>query len=190
MMDKKNSNNKIKLDNSKIEGNIHIGDNTTINNYLENTLKFTFNLSHFKSILDLLNDEFNKNEEDESVIPKRIEIIRDIDNRNKNKKHNISQEDYENKICNRVSPYKDDFDKFYQNPRNIKYKKRYHDLIANLNLTLKSYEKNIDSILWFFCEINDKMRNKYLEELENYDTDLVTIFLCYAYFICDLDKDK
>ena len=84
MMDKKNSNNKIKLDNSKIEGNIHIGDNTTINNYLENTIKFTFNLSHFKSILDLLNDEFNKNEEDESVIPKRIEIIRDIDNRNKN----------------------------------------------------------------------------------------------------------
>lgn len=189
MMDKKNSDNKIKLDNSRIEGDIYIGDKI-INNYLENPVKFTFNLSHFKSMLDLLNDEFNKNEENESIILERIEIIRDIDNRNKNKRHNISQEDYENKIRNRVAPYKDDFDKFYQNPRNIEYKKRYHDLIANLNLTLKSYEKNIDSILWFFCEINDKMRNKYLEELENYDTDLVTIFLCYAYFICDLDKDK
>ena len=72
----------------------------------------------------------------------------------------------------------------------LNIKKSYHELIANLNLTFKSYEKNIDSILWFFCEINDKMRSRYLEELENYDTDLVTIFLCYAYFICDLDKDK
>ena len=189
MMDKKNSDNKIKLDNSTIEGDIHIGDNNIINNYLANPIKFTFNLSHFKNMLDLLNDEFNKSEEDESIIPKRTEIIRDIDNRNKNERHNISQGDYEKKIRDRVSPYKDDFDKFYQNPRNIKYKERYKELIENLNFTFKSYEKNIDSILWFFCEINDKMRSKYLEELEKYETDLVIIFLCYAYFICDLDKD-
>ena len=32
MMDKKNSDNKIKLDNSTIEGDIHIGDNNIINN--------------------------------------------------------------------------------------------------------------------------------------------------------------
>ena len=110
-MDKKNSNNNIKLDNSTIEGEIHIGDKI-INNYLSNPVKFTFNLSHFKNMLDLLNDEFNKGEEEESIIPKRTEIIRDIDNRNKNERHNISQEDYENKIRDRVSPYKDDFDKF------------------------------------------------------------------------------
>ena len=52
MMDKKNSDNKIKLDNSTIEGDIHIGDNNIINNYLANPIKFTINLSHFKNMLD------------------------------------------------------------------------------------------------------------------------------------------
>ena len=55
MMDKKNSNNNIKLDNSTVEGDMYIGDKI-INNYLSNSVKFTFNLSHFKNMLDLLND--------------------------------------------------------------------------------------------------------------------------------------
>lgn len=184
-MNQKNSNNELAIENSNIIGDLHIGDKY----YKNNSVKFTFNSKHFKNILDLLNEEFKKYEENKNVI-NRIKIVRDVENKEKNKKHGLEQIDYEKKIRDNITPYKDEFDNFFQNPRNSDSILKYKEIIRNLNITLKAYENNINNILWFFCEINAKMRERYSTELENFNIDLVEKFLCYAYFVCDLDKDK
>lgn len=182
-MEKRNSDNQIELENSSV-GHIHIGD--IYQNVFQTA--FTFNSKQFREIIEMLNETFIKEKIYDSL--SRKDIIRDVNNENKNRRHNLLQEDYREKILNTVAPFKDAMDNFFANPRNSKLRIKYEELIKNLNMTYKAYEKKYDNIFLFFCQINDKMKEKYSTELEEYDVDIIQKFLCYAYFICDLDKDK
>lgn len=183
MSNKKNSDN---LNNATIvNSSVYIGDN---NFKFHEKMKLVFNEKKFKEILDLLDKEFtDKNIYDSSNI-RPDEIIRDqVD---KNNRHNISEDDYNDLIVDKILPYEKEMNTFFQNSRNKKSIRVYRQILASFNLSLRAYKKDFDNIFHFFTEIYDKMRDRYKEELEDYEDDLIILFLYYTYYICDLDKDK
>lgn len=183
MLNKKNSDN---FKNSNINNSfVNIGDGNTY--ILKNqNIKLVFNEKKFKETLDLLDREFtDKNIYASDIKPN--EIIRNQED--KNKRHNISEDDY-NLIINKISSYEKEMDNFFKNPRNKRSIRIYKQLLDSFNMILRAYKKEFGNIFCFFLEINDKMKERYSEEIENYEDDLISLFLYYAYYLCDLDKDK
>lgn len=174
--------------NSDNFANAQIGDNPIINigdNFFSVTrMKIVFNEKNFKEILDLLNKEFTNNQSYDSLIKPRT-IKRN--QTEKNKRHNITDEEYENLIVNRVRIYERDMENFFKNPRNKKISRIYTQLIHSFNLILKAYDKKFDNIFCFFMEINAKMKERFQDEIEEYEDDLISLFLYYSYYLCDLD---
>ncbi|MGL4764973.1 MAG: hypothetical protein ACRC18_09110 [Cetobacterium sp.] len=165
------------------EVNIRIGDTYTE----EIRTKMVFNEKHFKIILDKLNQEFI---EKETYLEKKSHSIPERNQEEKNKRHKISEKDYEEFIVKKIIPYKEDMDNFFGNPRNKDSIRIYDRLLTSFNFHLKAYEKKFDNILCFFLEVGSKMKERFRDEIEDYDDDLISLFLCYTYEICDLDKDK
>lgn len=170
------------------------GDNAeiTIKNYNEQ-LKMVFNEKNFKELLDLLNREFiDKNiydycyEFDEEIRPSEISR----DQNDKNKRHNISEEDYLSLIVNKILPYEEEMNNFFNNPRNKISVRIYNQLLSSFNQLLRATKKDFNNIFFFFVNINAKMKERYQDEIEEYEDDLITLFLYYTYYLCDLDKDK
>lgn len=177
---KKNSDN---FTNAQIgnNSNIHVGDNL----FLNNEMKIIFNEKKFKDILDLLNEEFAGKETNEILIePQAIKR----NQTEKNKRHNITDAEYEDLIVRQVRIYERDMENFFKNPRNNKIKRTYNQLLNSFNLILKAYDKKFDNIFCFFMEINAKMKERFQNEIEEYEDDLISLFLCYSYYLCDLDK--
>ena len=164
----------------------------TIKNYNEQ-LKMVFNEKKFKELLDLLNREFiDKNiydycyEFDEEIRPSEISR----DQNDKNERHNISEEDYLSLIVNKILPYEEEMNNFFDNPRNRASVRIYNQLLSSFNQLLRATKRDFINIFFFFININAKMKERYQDEVEEYEEDLITLFLYYTYYLCDLDKDK
>lgn len=164
----------------------------TIKNYNEQ-LKMVFNEKKFKELLDLLNREFiDKNiydycyEFDEEIRPSEISR----DQNDKNERHNISEEDYLSLIVNKILPYEEEMNNFFNNPRNKISVRIYNQLLSSFNQLLRATKRDFINIFFFFVNINAKMKERYRDEIEEYEDDLITLFLYYTYYLCDLDKDK
>lgn len=164
----------------------------TIKNYNEQ-LKMVFNEKKFKELLDLLNREFiDKNiydycyEFDEEIRPSEISR----DQNDKNERHNISEEDYLSLIVNKILPYEEEMNNFFDNPRNRASVRIYNQLLSSFNQLLRATKRDFINIFFFFININAKMKERYQDEVEEYEDDLITLFLYYTYYLCDLDKDK
>ena len=164
----------------------------TIKNYNEQ-LKMVFNEKKFKELLDLLNREFiDKNiydycyEFDEEIRPSEISR----DQNDKNERHNISEEDYLSLIVNKILPYEEEMNNFFDNPRNRASVRIYNQLLSSFNQLLRATKRDFINIFFLFININAKMKERYQDEVEEYEDDLITLFLYYTYYLCDLDKDK
>lgn len=164
----------------------------TIKNYNEQ-LKMVFNEKKFKELLDLLNREFiDKNiydycyEFDEEIRPSEISR----DQNDKNERHNISEEDYLSLIVNKILPYEEEMNNFFDNPRNRASVRIYNQLLSSFNQLLRATKRDFINIFFFFININAKMKERYQDEVEEYEDDLITLFLYYTYYLCDLDKGK
>lgn len=194
MFNKSNSDN---INNSNIEGsNVVIGDsNTNCNNTTNITnnqiinksdTKFVFNEKKFKNLLDFIDAYFieKKIYESEDYIPQAI--VREQEK--KNRRHNITETDYKKYIVEEIAPYEKNINDFFQDPRNRKTLKIYRQIINSLNMTLRAYDKNFENILTFFSEVIYKMKERYRDSIEDYEEDLISLFLYYAYYICDLDR--
>lgn len=183
MFSNKNSNNFNKS--SMNNCNVCVGGTIVQNNYSE--VKLVFNETKFKKMLDILDKEFNDKNIYEQDIQNSLPIR---DQTEKNKRHNISEEDYINLIVNKILPYEQEMTNFFKNSRNKKCIKIYQQILHSFNVILRAYGKNFENIFCFFIEVNAKMKENYKQEIENYEEDLISLFLYYTYYFCDLDKDK